>query len=123
MNPKNPEPETLLLPQSELRLVLALRRLKSATAPQVSRYLNNDPNPNTAQRLLYRLESKGLVRGTRVDTSRIWELSNPNGIPALLQAEARHLLHTRYDYDPLALRALLTEIERILKEGNLREPS
>lgn len=123
MNPKNPEPETLLLPQSELRLVLALRRLKSATAPQLSRHLNNDPNPNTAQRLLYRLESKGLVRGTRVDTSRVWELSDPNGMPALLQMEARHLLQARYDYDPLALRALLAEIERILKEGDLRQPS
>jgi hypothetical protein len=124
MSPTKTETETvLLLPQSELRLLLALRRLEAATAPQLSRHLKNDPNPNTAQRLLFRLEQKGLVRGSKVDTNRIWELSNPTGMPALLEADASHLLQARYDCDPLALRALLAEIEKILKEGRLQKSS
>lgn len=97
---------TPTLPPSELRIVLALNRRGQSTAPQISRFLKNELTPSTVQTLLYRLQDKGIVRTTKVETQRFWDIANPEHLESLVEVAARQLL-SPFDQDPTMVNALL----------------
>jgi hypothetical protein len=111
--------DPLRLPETQVRLLLALSQLGKATVPDLVRSLRGSEAEvlaTTAHALLLRLQTAGLVKSTKTPQNRLWSLSDPAGFFELLRADARRTLVSRYASDPQALRALLVEIQQLLSE-------
>jgi predicted transcriptional regulator len=114
----NSEPQTTLSP-TQLRILLELAKHGTATAPELARAIASEeaavaPSTSTVQTILLRLQRNGLVVSTKTTSHRWWQLSAPAELPALLRKDARSLLLSRYGAHPIAIQALLEEIQRLL---------
>jgi predicted transcriptional regulator len=109
-----------LVPETELRILIALFRLGDATSPELSAYLTSEDAPlsaNTVKGLLHRLLKRGYVRTDKRHSSRVWSV-NPEKINEVLKAEAKYVVRFRHDGDPRMLNLLLKEIHAVLKPKN-----
>jgi predicted transcriptional regulator len=101
--------------------MLELLRLGTATAPELARAVATEETqvtPSTVQTLLLRLQKNGLVTSSRTISHRWWQLSSPGTLPELLRRDARHILLCRYGAHPLALVALLEEVQAVLSASD-----
>jgi predicted transcriptional regulator len=97
-----------LLSDTELRVLIVLRELGQATAPQLADHLRDGTTPSTVQVLLLRMEKKGVVSSAKRDANRLWRLASEDAFRSAIKAEVRYAVRIRYLGSAL-LRAELDE--------------
>ncbi len=97
-----------LLSDTELRVLIVLRELGQATAPQLADHLHDGTTPSTVQVLLLRMEKKGVVSSAKRDANRLWRLASEDAFRSAITAEVRYAVRIRYLGSAL-LRAELDE--------------
>lgn len=102
------------LPETELRLVILLKRVTEARAAELAAALGEPYTRNTVQALLYRLEKRGLVVSVKRFSYRQWTLAPGVDVEALLRDDARRTLGKRYCADPWAVSVVVSEAEHFL---------
>jgi hypothetical protein len=106
-----------LVPETELRILIALLCLGKATSPELAAYLTSESSPlsaNTVKGLLHRLRQRGYVDAETLLSSRIWSVKQER-IMEVLKCEAEYVVKFRHLGDPVMLGLLLREIQSVLE--------